>query len=57
MGGAFSMDTDADDWFDHVRVRVDTQLSLRVVHCRCLQEEPSVGGGNSESHIMIQFRE
>ena len=39
--GHISMDT---DWFDHVRVCVDTQLSVRGVHSRCLQEEPSVGG-------------
>ncbi len=42
--GHISMDTDADDLFDHVRVRVNTQLSLRGVHCRCPQEEPSGGG-------------
>ncbi len=55
---AYLMDTDADDWFDHVRVRVNTQLSLRGVHSRCLQEEPSVGGTMRVIIIiMIQFRE
>ncbi len=56
--GHISMDTDADDWFGHVRVRIDTQLSVRGVHSRCLQEEPSVGGTvRVIIIIMIQFRE
>ncbi len=42
--GHISMDTNAYDWFGHVRVRIDTQLSVRGVHSRCSQEEPSVGG-------------
>ena len=47
-----------DDWFGHVRVLVDTQLSVQGVHCRCSQEEPSVGGTvRVIIIIMIQFRE